>query len=117
MGLFCHVFFYVILWKGNVERLNLNRPYYQSRGGGGSKKEKKEGGKKGEGTPSSLSYSPPGPPAPHPLRLVLGVYYDHEKFKMFNTRIVNYRVRRFVFMPTLNSHWLDEKEERKSHHM
>ena len=50
-------FFYVILWKGNVERLNLNRPYYQSRGGGGSKKEKKEGGKKGEGTPSSLSYS------------------------------------------------------------
>ena len=34
------------------------------RGGevGGSKKEKKEGGKKGEGIPSSLSYTPPPPP-------------------------------------------------------
>ena len=34
-------------------------------GGGrgvGSKKEKKEGGKKGEGIPSSLSYTPPPPP-------------------------------------------------------
>ena len=44
---------------------------------------------------------------------MFGVYYDHEKFKMFNTRIVNYRVHRFVFMSTLNSHWLDEKEEGK----
>ena len=34
------------------------------RGGGErvSKKEKKEGGKKGEGIPSSLSYTPPPPP-------------------------------------------------------
>ena len=31
-------------------------------GGVGSKKEKKEGGKKGEGIPSSLSYTPPPPP-------------------------------------------------------
>ena len=73
---FLSFFFYVILWKGNVERLNINRPYYQylgslrSRrvkrgvggGGVGSKKEKKEGGKKGEGIPSSLSYTPPPPP-------------------------------------------------------
>ena len=44
---------------------------------------------------------------------MLGLYYDHEKFKMFKTRIVNYRVHRFVFMSTLNSHWLDEKEEGK----
>ena len=26
---FLSFFFYVILWKGNVERLNINRPYYQ----------------------------------------------------------------------------------------
>ena len=46
---------------------------------------------------------------------MFGVYYDHEKFKMFNARIVNYiyRVHKFVFMSTLNSHWLDEKEKGK----
>ena len=44
----------------------------------------------------------------------LGVYYGHEKFKMFNARIVSYRVHRFVFMSTLNSHWLDEKEVKTS---
>ena len=44
---------------------------------------------------------------------MFGVYYDHEKFKMFNARIVGYRVHRFVFMLTLNSHWLDEKEKGK----
>ena len=32
---------------------------------------------------------------------------------MFNARIVGYRVHRFVFMLTLNSHWLDEKEKGK----
>ena len=44
---------------------------------------------------------------------MFGVYHDHEKFKMFNARIVSYRVHRFVFMSTLNSHWLDEKEKGK----
>ena len=44
---------------------------------------------------------------------MFGVYCDHEKFKMFNARIVNYRVHRFVFRSTLNSHWLDEKEKGK----
>ena len=77
----------------------------------GSKKEKKEGGKNGEGIPSSLSYTPPLQRLSR--RLVFGVYYDHEKFKVFNARIVSYRVHRFVFMTTLNSHWLDEKEKGK----
>ena len=31
-------------------------------GWGGGEKEKKEGGKKGEGIPSSLFYTPPSPP-------------------------------------------------------
>ena len=87
-------------------------------GGVGRVRKKRRRGEKKEGGPLLLFLTlRHAPPPPHPLRLVLGVYYDHEKFKMFNTRIVNYRVRRFVFMPTLNSHWLDEKEERKSHHM
>ena len=32
---------------------------------------------------------------------------------MFNARIVSYRVHRFIFMSTLYSHWLDEKEKGK----
>ena len=77
----------------------------------GSKKEKKEGGKKRRGDPffSFLHSTPSTPLAP----LVFGLYYDHEKFKMFNARIVNYRVHRFVFMSTINSHWLDEKVKGK----
>ena len=69
-------FFYVILWKRNVERLNINRPYYQylgrlrSRrvkrgvggGGWGVRKKRRREEKKGEGIPSSLSYTPPPPP-------------------------------------------------------
>ena len=44
---------------------------------------------------------------------MFGVYYDHEKFKVFNARIVNYRLI-IVFMSTLNSHWLDQKEVKTS---
>ena len=32
---------------------------------------------------------------------------------MFKARIVSYIVHTFVFMSTLNSHWLDEKEKGK----
>ena len=84
-------FFYVILWKRNVERLNINRPYYQylgrlrSRrgkrgvewggGGVGSKKEKKEGGKKRRGDPffSFLHSTPSTPLAPATQASVWGI--------------------------------------------
>ena len=70
-GTFLSCFFYVILWKGNVERLNLNRPHYhylalkEQGAGGGSKKEKKEGGKKERG-PLLLFLTLRGPPPPPP---------------------------------------------------
>ena len=58
---FLSFFFYVILWKGNVERLNINRPYYQylgsqalkedcGGGGGGVRKKRRREGKKERGS-------------------------------------------------------------------
>ena len=55
-GTFLSCFFYVILWKGNVERLNLNRPHYhylalkeQGGGVGGVRKKRKREEKKERG--------------------------------------------------------------------
>ena len=124
MRLFCHFFFF-ILWKGNVERLYINRPYYQClgrlcssryKGGGGGggavEGERKEGGKKKRGGDPLFSFLHSAPPPLTPATQA-SVWYDHEKFKMFNARIVSYRVHRFVFMSALNSHWLDEREKGK----
>ena len=124
MRLFCHFFLKSFCGRETSNGLTLTDLIISvwaacvagvKRGGRGvgSKKEKKEGGKKGEGIPSSLSYTPSLHPLSASRRLVFGVYYDHEKFKMFNARIVSYRVHRFVFMSTLNPHWLDEKEKGK----